>query len=222
MQSRRRVGASVLIAWAMWGASPGQAQETQGAVLKIIVNSVDHGERFVRITDDGDVLVSTTTLREIRFMNLPPEHVIDEVPYVSLRALAPLVRFVIDRTEGTLIITADPRAFETLRLDLGVRFPSGTIMVADNSAFLNYDLGLDDHGFASLGFFGEAGLRLGSHLGYTSFAYNRTRSDSTLVRLLTQIVTDNPAKVRRVTLGDLVATSGPSGGSGLMGGVSIS
>ena len=165
-----------------------------------------------------------TTLKKLGLQHVSPQVVIDGEAYVSLASLAPEVNFTLDAKESTLLITADPGLFRKHRVDLGRQRPR-QVNVKENSAVLNYSLHSSMQDDLALTVFSvpwEIAIKLGDLLGFSSFSYTRTKSDESFVRLLTNISVDNAGTFQRYILGDVVATSGDGGGSGLFGGFSVS
>jgi outer membrane usher protein len=203
----------------------GIAQRTETVVLKIILNAEDKGEHLLLLTADQDVLFPLVTLKQLGFQDVPTKGIMSEEAYVSLTALAPEVSFAIDEKASALLITADPRLLQKHVVDLEHQRSRQVAHLKQNAAFLNYALrtSLEEaFDFTSLSLPWEVGVRIGDVLGFANFSYTRTSGEDTFVRLLTSITRDDPQTLRRYTLGDIIATSGDSGGSDLFGGVSFS
>ncbi len=200
------------------------AQKADMVVVRVILNTEDKGDHFSLLTAYGDALFLPTTLKKLGLQHVSPQVVIDGEAYVSLASLAPEVNFTLDAKESTLLITADPGLFRKHRVDLGRQRPR-QVNVKENSAVLNYSLHSsmqDDLAHTVFSVPWEIAIKLGDLLGFSSFSYTRTKSDESFVRLLTNISVDNAETFQRYILGDVVATSGDGGGSGLFGGFSVS
>jgi outer membrane usher protein len=203
----------------------GFAQKVETVVLKVILNAEDKGEYLLFLSADGDVLLSPETLSQLGFQEVPAKAATGEEAYVSLASLAPEVSFAIDEKTSALLITADPRLLQKHVVDLERHRPRQVVHLEQPAAFLNYNLRYsmgDAFDFTALSLPWETGIRIGNFLGFSNFSYTRTRNDDTFVRLLTNITMDDHKTLRRYILGDIIATSGESGGSGFFGGFSVS
>jgi outer membrane usher protein len=189
-------------------------------LLKVVVNTVDKGEHFLQLTDDGDILCPDDTLKElgIRAVGRPAPNL---PGFVSLRSLAPDVGF--EMVEGTaeLRVTANPAILETRAIDFGAKKPPDLISANGNSALLDYYM---DYSSSTASF--TMPLELGVRLGPVLFLSDATMSwaeNASIVRGQTSMIFDDRARNVRYTAGDFFATSGYQwlGSSGFFGGLSV-
>ena len=82
--------------------------------------------------------------------------------WVSLRSLAPQLRFALDERTLTLDLTVGPALLAAGRVDIGYQRPSGTLMGDATTGFLNYAGQVDLQRLASG--FGEVGVSSGPAL----------------------------------------------------------
>jgi outer membrane usher protein len=191
--------------------------------LKVFMNTVDKGELFVSLTTEDDILLSPEQLKELGFKGAPEKADIKE-ELISLKSLSPEVGFTLDVQESTLFLTVSPELLLKQAVDLGTRRPENVTHPKGNSAFLNYSINYsmdDQFDFQALNVPLEIGGRTGDYLFESNFFYTGTDAENKFVRLMTNIIKDNPEKIIRYTAGDFFASSGVLGGSAMLGGVSI-
>jgi outer membrane usher protein len=191
--------------------------------LKVFMNTIDKGELFVSLTAEDDILLSVEQLKELGFKGIPEKADIKE-GLVSLKSLSPQVGFVLDVQESTLFLTVSPELLLKQAIDLGTRRPENVTHPKEDSAFLNYSINYsmdDQFDFQALNVPLETGVRTEDYLLESNFFYTRTDTETKLVRLMTNIIKDNPENIIRYTAGDFFASSGVLGGSAMLGGVSI-
>jgi outer membrane usher protein len=144
--------------------------------------------------------------------------VIDDRELVSLRSLAPGVRFVVDERALALRITADPELLGHHTLDLRPQArPAGIEQRFDSSAFLDYAVASDLADRLGLAFRG--GARYGRWLGVTELS--RAVTDGGWVRGTTAAIRDDVGTLQRWTFGDTIASTGTLGGGVAVGGVTF-
>jgi outer membrane usher protein len=192
--------------------------------LKIIVNTMDKGERLIIMTPGGDLLFSKEQLKELGFKDMPEKALLKEDGLVSLKSLSPEVIFVLSMQEAALLITAKPTLLEKTVIDMGYNRPEKVTYPKENSAFLNYAASYsmgDKFDFNALSIPAETGVRIGDYLFYSNSAYTETKTDKRFERLMTNITRDDTQNIIRYTAGDLFASSGGLGGGSILGGVSV-
>lgn len=192
--------------------------------LKIILNAVDRGEYILMMTPEDDILLSGEQLTELGFKGLPENAIATEGGYVSLKSLSPEVSFLINMQEATLLVTAEPKLLDKYVIDMGYKRPENVSYTKENSAFFNYAVSYsmgDKFDFTALSVPTEMGIRISDYLLYSNFSYTKTETDNRFVRMMTNIIRDDTVNIRRYTAGDFFASSGALGGSGIMGGVSV-
>jgi outer membrane usher protein len=198
---------------------PGAALAEE-AVLRLVVNGTPRGDGIVAIDADGDVWLEQETLAALDFGVLPEGARVAD-GRVSLRSLAPALRFELDVPSATLRLRIDPERLAGSRVDLSRPAPPGLRLLEQDSALLNYSLRLDLLEERTLALPFELGLRRGPALLFSDFDFS-SADDAGFVRLSTRAVLDDLARLRRLTLGDLVARSDTDLGSQLLlGGVSL-
>jgi len=187
------------------------------ALVALRVNEVRKG--FVMMVVRGtDVLVNVAELEEagVRGFRGRRETVAGEV-YVSLSSLAPDLSFEMDTKTAAIAIQAAPSLFGRRTVDFGSRRPENVEYSTDSSAFLNYSVNWADRGRLSA--FGEVGWTVKGALLTGTVSRD---SEGRVVRGLTRAIIDDRARLRRWTLGDSFAETGPLGGGAFLGGVAVS
>ncbi len=185
------------------------------ALLPVRVNEVPRGE-VLAIIGTEDVWIPAPFAERL---GLPAgEAVRQDVegePHISLRSLAPEVKYVFDPVELVLGITIDPRLLG--RHEVALR--RGTIAPdrgGDPSVFLNYALTGRDFNTANA--FAEFGASRGHRFVYSGLSANKGR----VTRGLTSFNMDMPEILRRYTAGDRIVGSEILGASATIGGVTVS
>jgi outer membrane usher protein len=187
--------------------------------LELFVNTVDHGTTLTLARGD-DLLVSVDDLSGAGLRTA--SGTITEIGgtrYVSLRSLAPGIRFKIDQTQLVLTIDAQPAFFDASSLDVGAsRRTRGTQAQFSPGAFLNYSITAGAPGPLDLTEFSELGIGTAAGL----FSATTSYEPGAVRRGLIAFTHDDQATLVRATIGDEVAASGDLGGSVLTGGFGIS
>ncbi|MDH4226679.1 MAG: SPOR domain-containing protein [Deltaproteobacteria bacterium] len=202
------------------------ATASEKAILTFYLNDVEKGDGFVYTTESGDVLVLSEDLTEIGIIVKGKETVIGGQRHTSLKSLkATGIDYALDASVATLKLTAPPSAFEQTVIGLGRLRPKGLESPETSSAFLNYSFDFTrDHYFDPTAFSMplELGVRYRKYLLYSTYSYTKNNDGETSVRMMTNIVRDDTARMRRYILGDLNATTMELGGGSTIGGLGIS
>jgi outer membrane usher protein len=134
--------------------------------------------------------------------------------WVSLRSLAPQLRFALDERTLTLDLTVGPALMASGRIDIANARPSGTLMGDTTSGFVNYAGQVDLQGMASG--FGEVGVSSGPAALTSAFSVGPT---GTPVRGITAFTYDFLSRLETLVVGDAVVSAGAIGSAGVVGGV---
>lgn len=212
---RAWAGVLVLFLGASWGSF---AQEI--VLLKVVLNTVDKGEYYLQITENGDVLFPADTLRQLGIRDTGRQAANKEAA-VSLRSLSPDIVFTVEEGSATIFLTVSPVLLPVQTLDFAVRSRPDVLYPDDSSLFLNYSLD-----FTSPETVLNLPLELGARIGpvlFLSGARATTGGSTSFVRNLTSVIVDDRSAQVRVALGDFVAGSGGLGlgSGGIFGGVSV-
>lgn len=197
-------------------ASVGRAAELERALLELVVNEANQGE-VLALLRPGDVLVPVAALERAGLRRVEGDREeIDGQSYVSLRSLAPVVRFQVDERALTLRLQVDPTLFDRTVVDLQPGRPPGYSYRQDPAGFLNYAATWSD--FSRYSAFGEAGISGGGALLFSSAA--RT-PDGGLVRGLSNLTFDDRPRLTKWLAGDRLVTLSDLSGSLVLGGLAI-
>jgi len=202
---------------ALTGTASAQPSETERAILQWSVNQVERGEVVVFLRGP-DVLLRVVDLERagVRGFAGRRETFGGEV-YVWLASLAPAVTYEVDERALVLRVSAGPSLLATNVQDFLQGRPEGLTYTKDTSAFLNSSItGID---FDRYTWTGEAGLSIRNALLYSTAFRNE---DGVFSRGLSNFTVDDRERLIRYLVGDRVDTTGPLGGSALLGGLSIS
>ena len=134
--------------------------------------------------------------------------------WVSLRSLAPQLRFALEERSLTLDLTVGPALMASGRIDIGNERPAGTLMGDATSGFVNYAAQVDLRGLASG--FGEAGVSSGPALLASAFTIQPSGQS---VRGISAFTYDLLSRLETLVVGDAVVSAGAIGSSGVVGGV---
>jgi outer membrane usher protein len=194
------------------GAQP----RPQRAVLELELNGTRHGDVIVLFSGD-DVFVPEDALRGAGLTRGRGRRVRYEgVDYRSLRGSEPPLRFTVNERDLVLEIVAPPHALTHATLDLSEPAPPGMWKSDEPSAFLTYAPSWTD--FSLFRLFAEGGATVGPFRVTSSASYAQGEPP---VRLMSQAAYADRKHVRELVLGDTYASSGPLGGTVLLGGVGI-
>lgn len=189
--------------------------------LQVLLNSVERGEYFLEMTEDGDVLIPPDELREIG-IRFDDRTIGKREGLVSLRSLYPALVFKVEESRAELVMTADPDLLQKQTVDLSPKRRLGVLYPRDNSAFLNYSVAA--YNLFSAQRFLNAPIELGVHLGplfFLSDALLIGGRDFGFIRNRSRVIFDFNAPLLRLTVGDFTAASGTLGSVGVLGGVCL-
>lgn len=200
--------------------------ENDQIIVNVRINSENKGDMIAYLTPQGNFLFGIQELKELGFRD--PKGtltVIGQKEYVSLRSMQG-VSYTFDQDKLSLDINANPELLEKKVFDFKTQRRPRTLYPRDNSAFLNYGVtqysNLYDSDNRTLNVSNEAGIRLHDILFFTDTTYTRNNLDDNFVRLQSSAIYDFRQDMRRLTVGDLFASSGDLGGSVNLGGLSYS
>ncbi|MEI6226077.1 MAG: fimbria/pilus outer membrane usher protein [Deltaproteobacteria bacterium] len=213
------MGALLLIAAiAMAGPATG-AERPAGdlAQLDVRLNGAPRGESLVLLAGD-DAWVAIEDLHGYGVQSFQGERrAWSGKEWVSLRSLAPQLRFDLDTRTFALSLTVGPALLGSERIDIGYQRPPGTVMGDATSAFVNYAAQVDLQ--KQVSGFGEAGVSSGPALLSSGFAVN---PGGQAVRGITAFTYDLLARLEKLVVGDAVVSGQGAGTSGVVGGVTWS
>jgi outer membrane usher protein len=198
-------------------AAAARAAQDQPVYVDLFVNEAPKESILVRLRG-GDVLADVQDLERAGLTGLNGQRErIDGKDYVALRSLAPSITFQFDEPSLELRVSVPPDRLPVTRLDLSPSpRPAGMVLRSDTSAFANYALQYGSPDVVSG--FEELGLSVRGNLLYTGLSQTPTG----FYRGLTNFTVDEPSSLRRWVVGDTFVSTGPLGGSLLLGGASVS
>jgi outer membrane usher protein len=209
----RRLALLCLFAFLLF-PGPALAQD-QRAVLELIVNRVPAGESLV-VLRGNDALVGVEALQQAGLRGFTGRRdIVGDVEFVSLTSLAPGVTFSVDEIELRLTLVARPEHLGLTVRDLWSGAPADLVYRTDTSSFLNYSANW--HSNRQFDVFAESATSVRGVSIYNTLAANR----QSLTRGLTSVTFDQRRQLRRWTLGDSLAFSGPLGGDAWIAGLSV-
>jgi outer membrane usher protein len=193
-----------------------RAEPSERAVLELEVNGTRHGDVIV-LMSSNDVLVPLPALERagiVKLRSAPVRYL--GIDYVSLRRSDPHLAFRVNELDLVLEITAPPHALASATLDLSEPAPPGIWHADEPSAFLTYAPSVVD--FSTFRAFAEAGFSSGPFRATSSASYQVAQQP---VRLMSQLALADREQVRELTVGDSYVSTGPLGGSVLLGGFGV-
>ncbi|BDG07548.1 fimbria/pilus outer membrane usher protein [Anaeromyxobacter paludicola] len=199
-------------------AAPAAAEEWAAAPLELKVNEVAQEGVVTVLLGADDVLLPLDVATRLHLERLGRRLLVRDAPWLSLRSMAPEVRYELDEPGLALRLTVDPRLLGAAVIDFApLQRPAGLVLGEARSAFLNYSVQgrSNDQVDAAL----EGGAGAGGLLFTSGVSRNPTAG---WVRGLSALTLDAPAALRRVTAGEAVASTGPLGGSAVLAGLGIS
>lgn len=194
------------------------AAEEQRTFARLSVNGQDKADVLV-ILRDRDVLCLPTDLEAAGLRDLSGRReTFEGKQWVSLASLGDALSFEFDPKSVALRITARPEKLARTRVDFESSYrPKDLVFSSAPSVFLNYAAqtanGDRPSGSAELG---------GSVEGALLSSIASMRPDGTVVRGPTSLTLDSPSALRRIVLGDQLASGGQLGSSLLLGGLGVS
>ena len=180
--------------------------QDQRAVLELIINRVPSGESLV-VLRGNDTLVTVEALQKAGLRGFAGRRdTVGSEEFVSLRSLAPDVTFSVDEIELRLTLTASPDLMGLTVRDLRSAAPPGLVYREDTSSFVNYSANW--HSNRQFDLFAESATSVRGLSIYNTVSANR----QSVTRGLTSVTFDQRRPMRRWTIGDSLAYSGPLGG----------
>jgi outer membrane usher protein len=189
--------------------------QDQRAVLELIVNRVASGESLV-VLRGTDALVPIETLQKAGLRGFAGRReTLGGEELVSLTSLAPGVTFAVDEIELRLTLTASPELLGLTVRDLWSGAPANLVYRKDTSSYVNYSVNW--HTNRQFDLFAESATSVRGVSIYNSVSASR----QAVTRGLTSVTIDQRRQLRRWTVGDSLAYSGPLGGDAWIGGITI-
>ncbi len=201
------------------------AQHSDIVIVTVTLNEMAKGEFYVRLTQDGDILMRIFDIQEIGIEN--PVGIVTDIsgePYISLRSMQG-AQFAFSEKRLAVEIDVDPALLPRRVIDFMPGRQPKVYYPRDTSAFLNYRLDYyagDSFDFKNFSCTSEVGVRAGDILLFSDGVYSKKTDDDKFVRLMTTLTYDNRAGLKRFIAGDFVASSGDLGSLITMGGLSYS
>jgi outer membrane usher protein len=192
------------------------AAQDQRAVLELVINRVPSGESLV-VLRGADALIPVETLQKAGLRGFAGRRdTLGGEEMVSLTSLAPHVAFSVDEIELRLTLTASPDLLGLTVRDLWSGRPANLVHRTDTSSYVNYAANV--HSNRQFDVFAESATSVRGVSIYNTVSANR----QTATRGLTNVTIDQRRHLRRWTVGDSLAYSGPLGGDAWIGGISVS
>jgi outer membrane usher protein len=211
--STRRLASLFLLAFLLFPQVA--AAQDQRAVLELVVNRVPSGESLV-VLRGTDALVPVETLQKAGLRGFAGRRdTLGGEEIVSLASLAPGVTFAVDDIELRLMLTASPDLLGLTVRDLWSGAPADLVYRKDTSSYVNYSANW--HSNRQFDLFAESATSVRGVSIYNTVSANRQSA----TRGLTNVTIDQRRQLRRWTVGDSLAYSGPLGGDAWIGGISV-
>ena len=197
-------------------------------ILPVTINEVVQGETPVTLIGE-DIYIPLRTLERAGLTGAlwqrvqlvagvrAAERLIQGEPAVSLKSLEPWASFSFDEANLTLSVTVSPELMQRHALTVSTSRPPDIVYPRDFGGFFNY--ALQTTGGVRPSGFGELAATTRNALIYTGFSDTPGEG---LVRGLTNMTFDQRQLLRRWTAGDAPVFSDELGGTGVVGGLTVS
>ena len=200
------------------------------AILEIIVNGYNEGQQFVRVTQDGDVLLSPQLLEDLR---LQPELWAGQSQgHISLRSLIPKNQFTLDQNSALLNVAVPAKWFklQLVRDEKKYAVPGapaeGVLSPLPWAGFLNYTLQVNfseqEGGLSGVSLPWELGFNYKQWFVQSTFS-SQYNPEEEIVQMdwgNLSLLWDDPESMHSLTLGDFSSPYSMMGGGGSLTGIS--
>ncbi len=197
---------------------------SETAILEIFLNEQRKGEYFVQLSESGDILIEATDLENLGLILAPREASSAEgSSLISLSRVAG-ISFKLDEASLTLHLTASIDLLLERSINLATVRKKKIYYPQDTSAFLNYGLDFQSGSSNEDQFFSisnQLGIRRDEFLFQAETLYSQAPEESSFIRLMTRLVREQRASLRRWTFGDFLTPANNLSGSIQMGGFSF-
>ncbi len=212
----RRIFGSLFVAF-LWAAGAAGAAE-EAVILPVTVNGVPRGEAFA-LVEGGNVWIDLAALSGMGISagEAGERRMSEARQVVSLQSLAPLLSYELDLAALELRIQADPSMLGLVRITKETNRPADLEVLSSRGGFVNYRATLQS--FDDVSGFVDGGWSVGGHLLYSSASLD---ADGNFRRGMTNLIVDQPSRLRRLTFGDTFARTDQLGGNAQIAGVTIS
>ncbi len=194
------------------------------SILTIHLNTEKKGEFIVFVTPDADLLVKEKDLLTLGVKNFTGNRQkIEGEDFVSLKSIKGL-RFEYKEEDLSLHLQAAPEILGVSNvLDFAFTPARYVYQPKGVSAFINYSISANDtlQSKSWLEASTETGFRIKDFLLLSNFLYHDQPVENRLVRLSSSLTWERKEKLWSLTLGDFYASSGITGSTVNMGGVSF-
>jgi outer membrane usher protein len=184
----------------------GASAAEQRAVLTIRVNTVTKQDATVTLRED-DVLVQRSDLEDAGLRGFPFSGRGKPSDLISLSSLKPSLVFHVDDVALALDITVTPDHLSGTVVNFGPQ-QDITLSKPVRSAFLNYSISASNE--TGPAFAGEFGTHVGAGTFSSTFSAAANRQYNSNI---TNWILDSPQSDRRLTIGDVVTSTGDLGGT---------
>lgn len=196
-------------------------------IVAVELNSVERGDFFVAVEEDGNFLVRSEDLDQLGVHGFDGEtKLFDGEEYFSLKTIKGM-DFQLDEENLILKIDSDPTLLPEQFVDLSPVREESIYVPREGSFFLNYGIdyqtAFGDYSDNSdvLNLTNEIGIRHKNILFLNDLHYTHSVFDDRFVRLHTNFTYDWRDKMQRLVVGDFYASSGDLGSQINLGGVSF-
>lgn len=202
----RRLGSAVVCLLLQLGSIAVASADDQRAVLTMRVNTVAKQEVTVTMRD-GEVFVRRSDLKDAGLRGFAFNDGGNPTDLIPLSGLKPDLTFRVDDVSLMLELTVAPKHLQSTVIDYRPHQDVSLVKPA-RSAFLNYSVSTSNATGAA--FSGEFGTRIG---GGTLSSTVTVAQDQQYRSNITRWIFDSPQSDRRVTIGDVVTSTGDLGGT---------
>ncbi len=196
------------------------------AVFRVVINQEDKGDIFVKIADDGGILISEKDLQIIgvRKYSLEKAVMADDEWHIHLKSIDG-TKYSLDDKTLILDITFPPDILATHSSTLQHQWtPKNIEFIKGMSAFLNYGItysSAPSRNIQDITVANEFGLRTADLFFSTHTLYTTASVHERFLRLMSSLTYERRNQLQRIVLGDFSIPSIDGWSSLTMGGISF-
>lgn len=195
-------------------------------ILDVVVNGHREGEHFFTRTPDDDILVPPGFLNDIRLRDDLWSTGSGTMGKISLRSLAPMVKFTLEHNDALLTMDIEPECFTSQKISSAIvrQTPANRRFEYPSpfSAFFNYQIQASylDSGYTYYSLPTEIGVNWERWLLHSGFQSGYDGAELNFKRLRTSLIRDDQERMNRLIIGDFNSANTRLLRGGSYGGIS--
>ncbi|MDH4319392.1 MAG: hypothetical protein OEV64_13450, partial [Desulfobulbaceae bacterium] len=217
----------LLLLLTVGGGTASRVLADQMIILEVVVNGHREGEHFFTRTPDDDILVPPSFLNDIRLRDDLWVTASGAKENISLRSLAPRVKFTLEQNDALLTLDIEPECFTSQKISPASvkQTPANRHFEYPNpySAFFNYQIQASylDSGYTYYSMPTEIGVNWKQWLLHSGFQSGYDGAELDFRRLRTSLIRDDSERMNRLIIGDFNSANTRLLRGGSYGGISF-